>query len=310
MSTPDMEAGLDEEGQEVLAELEAEGFEIAGREPKVEEPAAEKTEEQTEVKTAKVESKPEPKPAEEPKVDPKTDVKSDEGKGEESARPERKPQYVPLAKYLDTETALKEAREKIDELSKAGSESKPTTESIADATEAVQKLVEQFNYSEDEAQALIGIVSSLIPGQKLPAEVQEQLSKLGEMTKDLESRRESLRQQEEAQAFETDFLKLMSEFPHLSKFKDSIKEKAYSEDNIRVPLRTLAIEFMHDEGISFKPGPVKTAEEGGGGIEKSAEEIDFSTITDEQFAKLTPEQQDQFFAYQEKREKQARGALN
>ena len=293
------EEGLDKEGKEVLDELEKEGFEIVGREK----PADVTPEPKPEVKPPeKTETKPEAKPEEKPEAKPE---EKPTPKPEEHKPVDRKVQHVPLPKYLDTERQLKEAQAKIEELSKNGA--KPSEENIADATQAIKTLVDKFGYDEENAKQLVEVFKTMIPGQTISPEVKkamEALPLLDKMRSDLEA-------QQEAAAFDQDFTKsVLSQFPHLDKYKDQIKEMAYSEDYAKTPLRAVALAFMDAEGISQKPADVITSEKPGGGSNKGAETIDFDNITDDQFNKLTPEQQDQFFAHQEAKEKKARGALN
>lgn len=294
------EDGLDKEGKEVLDELEKEGFEIAGREKPAEIIPEEKPTPKPEVKSPD-ETKPEEKPEAKPELKPEE---------KPTPKPEEKPvdrkvQHVPLPKYLDTERQLKEANEKIAELSKAGA--KPSEEKIADATEAVKTLVDKFGYDEENAKQLVEVFKHMIPGQTISPEVKkamEALPLLDKMRSDLEA-------QQETAAFDQDFSKsVLANFPHLDKYKDQIKEMAYSEDYAKTPLRAVALAFMDAEGISQKQADVITSEKPGGGSNKGAETIDFDNITDDQFNKLTPDQQDKFFAHQEAKEKKARGALN
>lgn len=294
------EDGLDAEGKAVLDELQKEGFEIAGREPAAADPAPE-------AKPAPEIPKVEP---EKPKVEPEIKPELDEN-GKPKAKindpaPERKPQYVPLPKYLQTEKDLKDAQAKIQELTKSGA--KPSEAAIGEATDAVKELVEKFGYEEDDAKKLVDVFKHLIPGQTVTPEMQramDALPLLDKMKADLEK-------QQETAGFETDFVtSVVKEFPHLDKYKDQIKEMAYSETYANTPLRTVALQFMHDEGISQSVADVITTDKAGGGTNKGAgEEVDFANITDEQFSKLTPEQQDKFFAFQDSKERAARGALN
>lgn len=302
----DMEQGLDKEGKEVLDELEKDGFEIAGREKPVvaEDPKKPEDPAKPADETVKpVDQKPAETTEQKPAADP---AKPDQGKPADQKPVDRKPQYVPLPKYLDTEAALKIAQAKIEELTQAGA--KPTAENVQQAGDAVKKLVEEFNYDEADAKKLVEVIKSITPGQSLPPEIVKALEKLpllDQMTKELEEKKE-------VAAFETDFsASVLKDFPHLAKYKDQIKEKAYSDNYSKTPLRTVAIEFMHDEGISTNPqANIQTVDKSQGGSGQHVEEVDFANITDEQFAKLTPDQQDKFFAFQEQKEKRARGALN
>ena len=296
------EEGLDKGGKEVLDELEKEGFEIAGREKPAPVTPAEEQKPKPEVKSPD-ETKPEAKPEAKPELKPEEN-KEQKPKIEEQ-KVERKVQHVPLPKYLDTERQLKEAQAKIEELSKNGA--KPSEEKIADATEAVKTLVDKFGYDEENAKQLVEVFKTMIPGQTISPEVKKAMEALPLLDK----MRSDLEKQQETAVFDQDFSKsVLANFPHLDKYKDQIKEMAYSEVYAKTPLRAVALAFMDAEGISQKPADVITSEKPGGGSNKGAETIDFDNITDDQFNKLTPEQQDQFFAHQEKKEKAARGALN
>lgn len=293
-----MEDGLDKDGLDVLAELEKEGHEIAGREK-----AADPVPPADPVVTDPPKPVADPKPGD-PPADPAKPA--DPPVTDPPPKVDRKPQYVPLPKYLDTETKLKDALSKIDELTKAGV--KPTVETVQDATDAVKKLVDEFGYEEDAAKKMVDVMKSIMPGQTVSPEIKAILEKMpliDQMAKDLQ-------QKQEIAEFETDFAaNVLKNFPHLAEYKDQIKEKAYSDEFAKTPLRVVALAFMHDEGIAAKPvDNIQTVERTQGGSGKHGEEISFDDMTDEQFSKLTPEQQDKFFEYQEKKEKKARGALN
>lgn len=296
MSNSEMEQGLDKEGQEILAEFEKDGYEITGREKPVEVTPEIKPE----VKP------PEPKPEVQPEIKP--EVKP-EIKPEPKTTPDRKVQHVPLPKYLETERQLKEANDKIAELSKTGV--KPSEQIIDQASDAVKKLVDEFGYEEAEAQKLTDVIKSLIPGQALTAEQQTALAEINTLKTEATRHLESIKEREDALAFTQDFTNtVIKDFPHLADYQDQIKQMAYTEQYAKTPLRAVALAFMDAEGITQKPVDVITAEKGGGGTGGQGETIDFANITEEQFSKLSPDQQEKFFAFQDVKERQARGALN
>lgn len=302
MSSSDMEQGLDQEGKDVLAELEKEGFSIAGRDDA--EPEPEKPEEKPEKVEEKVEKKEDVKPeVKESEPDKKTGEDPDPDKKPQEPR---KPQFVPISKYLEAERLQKEAEARVAELTKAGQNGTQTQNQIEAAGDAVKKIVD-MGYDEDEAKKIAAIIAAVVPGQTLPPEVAQKLAKLDEVLKRTEI-------EVEKNAFESDFNEqVLKQFPHLAKYKEDIKNKAYTDEFKAIPLRTLAIEYMHDNGISAKAEPVRTAERSTGGTQSQAstgDEIDYNTLTEEQFAALTPAQQDKFFEFQEQKERKARGALD
>lgn len=304
-NTNEMEQGLDQEGKEVLDQLEKEGFEIAGRAPA--DPP-----------------KPEEKPVEQPikpevKPETKSEVKPEEQKPKETTesvkptitepKPERKVQHVPLAKYLDTERQLKDALAKVDELSKPGT--KPSEQTVTQAQDAVKILEEKFGYDHEEAAKLAEVIKAIVPGQTLSPEQQQALAELNTVKQQLTQTQEKLNDEREEIAFEKDFTaQVLKDFPHLAEHKQTIKEMAYSDDYAKTPLRAVALAFMDAEGIQAHAPDVINGDKPGGGTTRQADTVDFNNLTEEQFNKLTPEQQDQFFAFQDNKERQGRGALN
>lgn len=299
MANVTTEEGLDPEGKAILDDLEKEGFEIAGRTPAVvvdpPQPAP-----KVEPVAPKVDA-----PA--PKVDPPAPKDGEPPVVDNPPAPDRKIQHVPLPKYLEAEKALKEANKKIAQLTKDGAQ--PTEVAIKDATSAVKELVEKFGYEEDDAKKMVDVFKHLIPGQTVSPEMQRALDALPVLDK----MKAELEEKQETAAFNDDFsATIVKEFPQLEKYKDQIKEMAYSDTFAKTPLRAVALEFMHTEGISPTGKDVTTVDKAGGGTNRTdaGGEIDFANITDEQFSNLTPEQADQFFAYQDAKERAARGALN
>ncbi len=295
-----MEEGLDSEGKAILDELEQAGHTIVGREP-----AKPPTEPEKPVEPAKVEPV---KPADPAKPEPVKPAIEPGKPNDQKPNPDRKHEFVPLKKYRETEEQLKEANAKLEELTKSGA--KPNAQQIDKAADAIKILVEQFNYDEDEAKKLADVIKAIVPGQTLTAEQQQALADVETTRKSLAEREEALKDEQDKILFNNDFAdNVLKDFPHLANYKDQIKEMAYSETYSKTPLRAIALAFMDAEGISQKSADVITAERSGGGNAGGGNEINFDTITDEQFSKLTPEQQDKFFAHQEAKEKRARGSI-
>ncbi len=294
---------MDQEGKEVLDQLEKEGFEIAGRQaPEI------KPEEKPVEQPIKPEVKPEIKPEVKPEEKPKETLEPEKPKPAEP-KPERKVQHVPLAKYLDTERQLKDALAKVDELSKPGT--KPSEQTVTQAQDAVKILEEKFGYDHEEAAKLAEVIKAIVPGQSLSQEQQQALAELNTVKTQLAQAQEKLNDEREEIAFEKDFTaQVLKDFPHLAEHKNTIKEMAYSDQYAKSPLRAVALAFMDAEGIEPKAPDVINGDKPGGGTTRQADTVDFNNLTEEQFNKLTPEQQDQFFAFQDNKERQGRGALN
>jgi hypothetical protein len=204
----EMEVGLDKEGQEVLAELEKQGFEIAGREKPAEEPKPQEP--------AQPEKPVEPQKPAEP-VKPQQPAPAEPQNPQEPQTPNspRKIQHVPLPKYLETEKNLKEALAKIEELSKPGAT--PNKTEVVQAQDAVKILEEKFGYDHEEAAKLAEVIKAIIPGQGLSKEQQEALAELNNIKQTLSQREEALRQQQEEVLFEKDFTEqIVKDFPQLN----------------------------------------------------------------------------------------------
>lgn len=295
------EETLDSETSEILKELEVEGHELA---PTADKPAP------------KPEAKPEEKKpeAEKPKEEaPKAKEEEDKDKKPEAKPADRTVRAVPVHKFneqrhelQDTKKALAERDAKIAELEKTLSSKdggKPTTqEEVSDIRKTAKAIAEKHGLDEEFVSEFADAMVKLAKTDRnvLPKDISDKLAVLDTLQKERA-------EQTEERMFNDDFDKVAKEFPALADKKDSIKEIAYTEGNERIPLRAIAIQFLHDNPVPQPKG--KTAEDGQPGAGRDAGEvIDFDHVTEEQM-KDPNFPLEKFMEFQEKKEAKARGAI-
>ncbi len=275
--------------QEILKELQAEGHDIAGQ-------TLEVPKEEPKVIPPK-EEKPEVKPEEKPEVkDAEKDLEPKEQKTERTVK------AVPVGKYNDLRHEVQNLNKTIEELqkqvaAKPNDPTPPAKEQLDDVREAAKQFAEKHGVEpEFLAEFADVIVANVLKKNTLPKEVESQLKDFQAMKAQQES--QALQQAQDA-GFEKEFGDVLKEFPDLSARKDDIKQLAFTEGYERLPLRAIAIEYLHDNPIQGR----KTAEAPSGGKSEPAEVVDFDNLTEDQFKNLSGKQLDDYLAHLERRKK-------
>lgn len=277
------------ETQEILKELEAEGKgTVPGSEP------APKQEEQPKEPEPKVEEpakKPEEPKVENTNVDPGTNTQD---------KTKRESKYVPVHihnderhKRQEAERAAQAAREEAEALRAQlnGNTDKPKTEELD--TKA-KRLAEKHGLEPDFIKDLLSEVAPT--PSSLPADVLEDLKAVKELRTNQE--RQALEQKQET-FFNDEFARTVAEFPDLADRKEEFKQLAFSEGKTNIPLRLLALEYRHDNGLD-KPGrktvedPIQVSKKGTDAL------IDFANMTEDQLKDLDGPAFDQYLGWLDK----------
>lgn len=281
---------LSPETAEIIKSLESEGHEFEGRDKPAEVPPLKEEKPKPEQPP---EAKKEPSPEKEKEPEPK---KEEEPEVEEKPKPkERLVKAVPVQKYNEERHKRQEAqaREKALEAKLA------ENTSPLDLDETVNKLSEKWQVDKQFVRDMLESTARMASKSESPFSKQE--------LAELRTIKAKMDEQAELTAFEQDFAGVAKEFPQISAHRDKIKELAYTEGYERVPLRSLAIEFAHDQGL-FEKGR-KTAEKATTGTERTGETIDFDNLSEDQAKNLNDEQWGKYLDYQDAKAKKQRGGL-
>lgn len=262
------------ETQNILKELAAEGNEVPGLTP---EPPKEPPKEIPKEEPKVVEP---PKVEETPKEPPKVD------------KP-RTSNFVPVNKYnemrheLATEKAAKADLEAKLAQATQSITNKSTPEEVDDAEVAAKMLAEEHGLDENLAKSLAKTMVDIASKRaKVPDDILQKIQKFDEREAN------QLKQVEDDATFETTFADVVKEFPALISKKDDIKQLAFTEGYESTPIRTLAIEYLHDNPVTSEYG----AEPPSGG-KGATVVLDYDNLTEEQLSNFTPEEMDKFNAY-------------
>lgn len=252
-----------------LAELQAEGHEIEGQKPEVPEPKID-----------------EPKD-EEP-------AKPDESKGdepdEEPDKPDRTPRMVESWKLRVAEDQKNKLTEqvndlqvKIEALSNQKSDITPAQKN--DIQAEIDALATEANVDKDFLQKFADtILSKTKPSDDLVKTIEE-LKEKNELQQEM---------QMFSDEFEKDVLPLIKDQnlsdTELSQLKNGLRDLAFTETYAKVPLA----EIYQLKGQALGIKTPKRASEGKGVKVRPSDVVDLDNISEEDFAKLTPEQMEQF----------------
>jgi hypothetical protein len=279
------------ETQDILKELEAEG---AG--------SPEGNDSNTPEKEEIPEAMPEEKPPEKSEPAPEKKNETDgEPKPEKPKAPEREPKFVPVGKHNEERHKRQEAEARAAEAEKkaadleaqiAANTSKPADD--VDARSA--RLAEKLGIEPELAKA---IITETVQPNALSEELQAELKTAKEYRLKAEARERELNDEV---FFNRDFDALAKEFPELANRKEELKELAYSEGKNHIPLRDLAIVYMHDNPTrpgrktAESPVPMKKDAEGNG-------VLDYENITEEQLDAMDGDEFDKYLAWQKSKDR-------
>jgi len=225
---------------------------------------------------AKAEPKEEPKP-EEAEAEPEAPESHAEPKEEKRETPERKSKYVPVTKANAWRHEANEYKAKALELERQLQElkDKPNAEDL----DALAKEVAGEEASPEVVKRILSAAKKLAPKAADP---------------ELAALKGQLREQLEQQGFERELKTTLAKFPELSGYESDLKEVAYAEGNERIPLELLALKVREDLNLSQRP----PSSEGKQRQAKTEPEPDFENMTEDDIAKLSPEDTDRLIEWQ------------
>lgn len=302
---------LDEDTKNILDELEQEGHSInrPDKPAQPEEPAAKAADQPKDDAPKESEEKPEgapadkpeaAKPEEESKEEP-VDRKPADQKPDDQEPSKREPKMMPTWKHRVAEKQWSQEREELLEKlnqQKGESETPQQKQAIADVEEEVKKLSEEAGLDEGVIQKIVDIASKK---NQLP---EETLKALDDYKKNqLEAAQESGYSQE----FDKDVVPLIrAEYPdiseeNLTRIKTELHDVAFSDGYLKTPLKVIYKGL--DDFREYVPPARKSAEGGRGEGGRKVDVVDFDNMTEEQFKKLPPEEQDNYMEYMEKKER-------
>ena len=305
MSNPDIQAPEDAsaETQEVLKELAAEGHEIAGQQPK--ETPTDKDQQAGSHDDKHEDKSKDPKPKDEKPVDtpPKDQQEQTPDKTE---RKPRESKFVPVGIHNEERHKRQEAEQRAAEAERRATDlqskldahdHKPSDDTLDEVQKAAEQVAEKHNldpdFVKDFAKTIVSIASKRAV---LPRDISDQLAAF-KAAQDEQNARNTEHQQE--QGFDNEFNQVIKEFPDLAPHKEELKQRAFSEGYLNTPLRTIAVEYIHDNPVQGR----KTAEGSGNGRAGSPEVLDYDNLTEEQFRNLSDKQLDEYQAYQENKQR-------
>lgn len=245
--------------------------------------------EQTQLEAEKAEPAKEPEKAPEPE---KSEVKSepkaepDGAKAEvKTERPERKPQFIPVAKANAWRHEANEYKSKAAELeAKLAEANKAIEQAKVVDLDARAKEIAGEDASPEVVRRILEAAKEFAPKQ----EPNEDMSSLLELKKQLE-------QQKEEQSFQQDLNQTLAKFPELKGHESELKELAYAEGNEKTPLKFLAYQLREDLNLS----PAPPSAEGKSASPAVATEIDFENLSEEEVKNLSDEDTDKLIKWQQ-----------
>lgn len=286
--------------EEVLKELEAEGYEIEGRKKPEGEKPKEKPEEEKGKPEGEEKSKPEEKQPEKPAEEVLPDADEDEEDEESDSKPQRKAKMMPAWKH---EVALKDIerkhKEEMETLKTSLTKGEEKDNAVAADDEAVKKIADKYQVEPDFIRDIVSIY-----GAKLPKDVEAKLAKLDELS---QQHQEAVDEQTFSREFDKDVLPLLTaEYPDLSpkqldKLKRRVHSIAFTEDYAKTPLSVIYKGL--DEFRGVVKAPKTTAEHGKPGSEqvKDVLDVDFENVSEEDVSKMDEATFDKFLEYKRKR---------
>lgn len=280
------------EMQEILKDLEGQGHTIAGKEPA---PAA------TEPVKPPQEEK---KPTDPVKPENKKEGDGEEGKKSDKQIVDRTPKSVPVHVHNEERHKRQDAEKRAEEAEKlaaelraqiAGNANKPTTEGSDDIKATATQIAEEFGLKPEFVEKFTSTIVKIAEKRNvLPQEITAQLASL----KQAEAKaQEVAHAAEQETGFTNEFSDVLKDFPDLADHKEALKELAFTEGNEKIPLRLLALGYLHDNkpGRTTAEAPVQTKEKAG-----VDDVLDFENMTEDQLKGLSGEKFDLYMTWMEK----------
>lgn len=301
---------MDPETQAVLEEMKSEGhtFENQSQAPEQPKEAAQAPEPKEEPKN---EPKGEEPKEEQPKEEGSEPAKEPDEKPEPLKREPRKPKEIPAWKAaIDKKNAVKEAEAKAkaepkpeepeaEPLKTKTDEDKPASSK----TEALAQLKEK--YKDTVTEEFLDDFAKLIPESgKLPPDVSEKLAQLDEITK---ANKQTKEDNEYVSDFNSQVAPLLKDkFPHISdkelqSVQVALKNHYFDERYLSLTPQEIYTIKANELNELVGPAPKDGPESGKRGVGRgsAADTVDYDAVTEEQFGKMTPEEQDKVIEHRE-----------
>lgn len=298
------------EVQEVLRKLADKGHEVPGITPEAQKPdaAAEAEAKANAEAAAKADADAEAAKEAQAKKDAAAGKHKDKN-GEQPA--EREARHVPVSKYnderhkrQDAETKAQEAEARAlaaEERAKAAevkahdaaTHGNRDQAQVDKAREMAEEMAKKHRLSPEFTKDFIDTIEKIAAEKAvLPKDLQDQLETLKGMREEADALK---REKAQDQYFEKEFDEVAKKLPQIADRKNELKTLAFSEGKTGTSLFHIALEFLHDNPAP-KPGR-KTMERSGNDAGSRGEAIDFSSLTKEQLASLTPAQREEWIKW-------------
>lgn len=282
--------------KEVMEELKAKGFEFEGDKPKEPEP-------KEEIKPPTPEPKEkEPEAKAEPDKDPENqDRKSRkapwqyemEKRREEKAQKEQNINLLEKIGQLETE---------INNLKQTGT--KPASQEAMGIEKEMEDLADTYEKGEmtlkDYTKKLVAISAKSLPNREFPSDITDKLNRIDQLEKKSQQEKEDL---EYHNSFNGQIIPIIKEeYPQASEadlraVENKLKEYYFDERYISLTPQEIYTLKKAELAKEISPVPKKTMEEGTRGVGRGADNIDYDNVTEDQFAKMTPEEKDKVTTY-------------
>jgi len=282
-----------------MAELRAEGYTFEGDAPPEEAPAAKPEPEKTEPAEPEKESQ----APEAPKADEADGADDGKPAEPEKKQTERTSRYVPVNKH-------NEERHKRQAAERAAQEAAERAKALEAELESLRSRPQQGTKSTLERLSAIAEKHGVDPAfmQDFAESLKEEIGQANHLPQDIVSRLERFEAaQKEAEIrelsakqdlfFEAEFAKVCDEFPGLAARKEDLKRVAFSEGTNNVPLRYLALEYVHQNPDIAPKG--RASAERQTGIPRASRpdgssSVDYSNITEAEFAAMSDAEVDKY----------------
>lgn len=288
---------IKEENAETLAELEMEGHLPEGvtRVQKEGDKEQDKKPADENPNKDKEDSKEEDKEGEdkEEKEEEGDDKEDESDEGEKTPRKEKFVFIGTHKKVLKEVDRLAEENDKLRRQIESGIKDNINKDGVIDNKAIEEEMAKIAEESGLDPETIKKLGNTLAKSISLTFE--EKLKKVDEL------KAKQVEELEEA-SFQKDFRKTLSAFTpeqqeHIKKHAETIKNQAYTEEYMGAPLRTLMIEYLHDNPPpARKAGAEDTRSKGG----VSKESKNFEDITEDDLKSMSDEESDKYFDWVEK----------
>lgn len=287
------------ETEEAIKELQEQGHEFKGV----------KSEPKPEPETPK-EDTPEEKP-EEKVEEPKEEIKEEPKEPKEPVK--RESREIPAWKVKMAERRAKQDnKEEVqkEESDKELKQDKSTTIEPEDVDKQIDELTDKLESNEITTKEWAKEFRKLQPRVELPKDISDRLNQLDEITKVTQRQKEDA---EFSETFDNEVIKIIKEehpsasIDDLKAIKAKLKESYFNPRFITLSPSEIYTLQKSELSKEISPSSQQTMEDGKKGVGRQDNVIDYEDITEEDYAKLTPEEQAKVGQYKIDKDNEARG---